>query len=93
MVDLFKELERRKEKRLTRARYIHHMRLVIYLTVVAIGLINYFLLGTIYRLEPEGSLARGVVVLLQMLMTAGQLGLLCLMLWSWKVLRHDQRKL
>lgn len=93
MVDLWKELERRKEKRLTRARFIWHSRLFLCFVVVALGLINYFLLGTLYRLEPEGSLARIVAVVLQCVSVGVQLGILWLMWWGWKVSQHDQRKL
>lgn len=93
MVDLWKELERRKEKRLTRARYIWHIRLVLCFVVVAIGLLNFFVLRTLYNLEPEGSLASYVAVVLQCVSVGVQLGILWLMWWGWKVSQHDQRKL
>lgn len=93
MVDLSKELERRKEKRLTRAHYIKSIRFVLCMMVVGFGLINFLFLRTIYNLEPEGSAGRYVALLVQCLSVAVQLGILWLIYWSWKVLDHDGRKL
>lgn len=92
MVDLWKELERRKEKRLTRARYIKHIRFVLCLMICGLGLVSY-LFGKTFDLQPEGSHARIVIVGIQLLTVCGQVAILWLMWWSHRVLRHDQRKL
>ncbi len=92
MVDLWKELERRKAKRLGKARAIVHNQPAIAIMVICFGLSAFFASKS-FDLQAYGSTERLLLGLTAPLLVLVQLVLVGVLWWARRVVSRDQRKL